>query len=73
MRFVVALFCVYAASASTGPISLKCDRSCLEGEMDQYLKALVAHKPKALPLSADVIYTENDQQMQVGQRVLEND
>jgi hypothetical protein len=54
------------ADASTGPIPLNCDRACLEGLVDQYLAALVAHDPKKLPLSADVMYTENDQAMDVG-------
>jgi hypothetical protein len=53
-------------SASTGPIPLNCDRACLEGVINQYLTALVAHDPKRLPLSEDVIYTENDQVLKVG-------
>lgn len=52
--------------ASVGPIPLNCDRACLEGVMDQYLAALVAHDPKRLPVSADVRYTENDQLVQLG-------
>src|SRR5688500_271236 len=52
--------------ASTGPIPLKCDRACLEKVMDQYLAAVVAHDPKGLPLSADVKYTENNQEIPVG-------
>lgn len=52
--------------ASTGPIPLNCDRSCLEGLIDQYLAAVVAHDPKRLPLSAEVIYTENNQVLEVG-------
>jgi hypothetical protein len=52
--------------ASTGPIPLNCDRACLEGVMNQYLAAVVAHDPKRLPLSEDVIYTENDQVLEVG-------
>ncbi|HTA43301.1 MAG TPA: hypothetical protein VK789_12685 [Bryobacteraceae bacterium] len=54
------------AHASTGPIPLNCNRACLEGLVDQYLAALVAHDPKRLPLSADVVYTENDQVIQIG-------
>ncbi len=54
------------ARASTGPIRLNCNRACLEDLVNQYLAALVAHDPKRLPLSADVMYTENDQQMDVG-------
>ncbi|HEX4275679.1 MAG TPA: hypothetical protein VHZ74_10010, partial [Bryobacteraceae bacterium] len=55
-----------SAHASTGPIPLNCNRACLEGVLDQYLAALVAHDPKRLPLSADAMYTENDQRMDVG-------
>ena len=43
-----------------------CNRACLEGLMEQYLAAVVAHDPKRLPLSADVKYTEQEQVMEVG-------
>lgn len=55
-----------SAHASTGPIPLNCNRACLEDVVNQYLAAVVAHDPKRLPLSADVMYTENDQKMDVG-------
>jgi hypothetical protein len=61
-----ALILASSANASTGPIPIKCDRACLEGVMDQYLAALVAHDPKRVPLSADAKYTENDQLMDIG-------
>ena len=54
------------ANASTGPVPLNCNRACLEDVVNQYVAALVAHDPKRLPLSADVLYTENDQAMEVG-------
>lgn len=54
------------ASASTGPIPLDCNRTCLENLVDQYLHALVAHDPSRLPLSKDVRYTENNQVMKIG-------
>src|SRR5260370_662751 len=54
------------AQAATGPIPLNCNRICLENLVTQYLTAVVAHDPKRLPLSDDVKYTENDQQMDVG-------
>jgi hypothetical protein len=53
-------------AASTGPIPLNCNRTCLEGLIDQYLVAVVAHDPKRLPLSEDVMYTENNQVLKVG-------
>jgi hypothetical protein len=52
--------------ASTGPIPLNCDRACLEGVMNQYLAAVVAHDPGHVPLSEDVMYTENDQVLKAG-------
>ena len=48
------------------PVPADCNRACLEGLMEQYLAALLAHDPKRLPLSADVKYTEQDQVMDVG-------
>ena len=63
-----ASFAVYSLQvhASTGPIPLNCDRACLEGVMNQYLAAVVAHDPRQLPLSEDVMYTENDQILKAG-------
>jgi hypothetical protein len=54
------------AHAELGPIPLKCGRACLEGLIERYLDAVVAHDPSKLPLSKDVKYTENDQLMEVG-------
>jgi hypothetical protein len=65
VALVASVFFVHV-NASTGPIPLKCDRACLEGVMDQYLAAVVAHDPKRAPLSADVMYTENAQIVPVG-------
>jgi hypothetical protein len=43
-----------------------CDRACLNGYVDQYLAALVAHDPSRLPLARQVKFTENGQQLQLG-------
>jgi hypothetical protein len=43
-----------------------CDRACLNGFMDQYLAALVAHDPSHLALGRDVKYTENAQVLKIG-------
>lgn len=53
-------------NGSTGPISPDCDRACLEKLVDQYLAALVAHDSSRVPISEDVMYTENDQVLKVG-------
>ena len=63
---LVAGYSTALLHGSTGPIPLNCDRACLEGVMNQYLAAVVAHDPKRLPLSEDVVYTENDQVLKVG-------
>jgi hypothetical protein len=52
--------------ASVGPIPLNCNRACLEGVIDQYLAAVVKHDPRGVPLSEDVVYTENAQVLKVG-------
>ncbi len=54
------------AEASIGPIPLNCDRACLENVIEQYLDALVAHDASRLPLSQDIMYTENNQIVEIG-------
>jgi hypothetical protein len=77
LQSTAAVFCTLAvlltagflgtsARASTGPIPLNCNRNCLEGVVDLVLDSMIQHDPKRLPLSADVMYTENDQVMDVG-------
>jgi hypothetical protein len=43
-----------------------CDRDCLRGFITQYLNAMVAHNPGALPVAANVRFTENSQVMKLG-------
>ena len=43
-----------------------CDRACLQGFVDKYLDALVAHDPSSLPVAKGVKYTENTAQMPLG-------
>ena len=46
--------------------SSACDRACLQGVMDQYLAALVAHQPGQLKTIAGVKFTENTNRMKLG-------
>ena len=65
----VLVACSLAPNADafgTGPIPLDCNRVCLEDVVDQYLAAVVAHDPGRVPLSEDVMYTENSQVMEIG-------
>jgi hypothetical protein len=66
---IMILLCIAAAvpgTAGIGPIPLDCDRACLEDVVGQYLDALVAGDPSRVPLSDDVMYTENNQVIDVG-------
>jgi len=66
MAMAVWMHPLSKSDASTGPIPLSCDRACLEAVLNSYLTALVAHDPAGLPLSKDVLYTENAQRMEIG-------
>lgn len=70
-----AALCALAVAAfqplhAEGPLRAEarqtCDRACLEGWVDRYLDALIAHDPGRLPLALDVRLTENGQQLEVG-------
>jgi hypothetical protein len=43
-----------------------CERACLTGIVDKYLTALVAHDPSQLPLARVVRFTENGQELRLG-------
>jgi len=43
-----------------------CDRACLEGFVDTYLDAWIARDPKKLPLARNAKFTENGQQLELG-------
>ena len=64
-RGVIAAVALLGASqvAVSAPA---CDRACLEGWVDHYLDAVIAHKPANVPLAANVRYTEDGQQLDIG-------
>jgi hypothetical protein len=43
-----------------------CDRACLEGFVDKYMDALIAHDPKLVPLAKTLKNTENGQRLEPG-------
>jgi hypothetical protein len=59
-RLFAAIY-LTAALASPAFAQGACDRACLQGFVDQYLKAIVAHDPSRLPLAKNARYTENGQ------------
>src|ERR1700689_4606734 len=59
--------------ASSGHASAAdCDRECLRGFITQYLDALVAHNPDALPLDSKVRFTEDSVEMHLGDGLWKN-
>jgi hypothetical protein len=50
---------VFASFLLTPAFAADCDRACLKGLLDQYLNAVVQHKPEAAPLSPGYRQTEN--------------
>jgi hypothetical protein len=48
-----------SGSDRSGP----CDRACLEGFVDRYLDAVIAHDPALVPLAKNVKLTENGQKL----------
>jgi hypothetical protein len=46
-----------------------CDRDCLAGFVTKYVDALLARNPAALPLAADVKFTEDTKELKLGEGV----
>jgi hypothetical protein len=44
----------------------ECDRACLQGLVDQFLDAAIAHDPRRIPVTPDFRYTENGQHLDIG-------
>jgi hypothetical protein len=44
-----------------------CDRACLQGTITQYLDAMLAHDPSTLPLASKVRFTEDQQELKLGE------
>jgi hypothetical protein len=53
--------------AVQGAPTAGCDRACLDGMVDHYLDALVAHNPAELPTASNVKFTENTAVLKIGQ------
>jgi hypothetical protein len=55
-----------AAPAKTAAAASSCDYDCLTGFVNQYLQALVAHNPAKLAVAPNVRFTENTEQLKLG-------
>jgi hypothetical protein len=54
------------AGSMTARAAATCDRACLEGFVDRYLDAVLAHNPQLVPLAPNVRYTEDGQHLEIG-------
>lgn len=55
-----------SANPGSRPAGNACDRECLNGLVDQYLAAMVAHDPSRLPLAKKVKFTEDGVPLTLG-------
>jgi hypothetical protein len=68
MAFALAAPAGALAASGDGPRApVRCPRACMVGLLDQYLAALVKHDPSGLPLAKHVRFTENTQELAVGE------
>lgn len=65
VAFSVVLLCVTIGSCTT--TEKVCDRECLKGFITQYIDALLAQKPDALPVSSNVKFTEDCKELKLGE------
>ena len=54
------------AVAGTAPAAQSCDRGCLQGLVDRYLDAVIAHQPANVPLAPGVRFAEDAQELAIG-------
>lgn len=66
-RFAPAILLAgLAAVQDTAHAANACDRACLEGFVDKYLNAVLAHNPTQMPFARNVKFTENGQKLELG-------
>jgi hypothetical protein len=56
---LVTLVLAAGLSAAQEKITGSCDRACLEGMVNQYLAAMVAHDASKAPFAKNAVFTEN--------------
>ena len=62
-----ALASLFVVAAPAAAVTTDCDRACLETLADRYVDALVARDPTRLPLAETIRFTENGQDMPIGE------
>jgi hypothetical protein len=64
-RFLPVVLALTAIATGTAQAA-DCDRACLKGMITNYVDAMVAHDPSHLPLAANVRFTEDSQELKLG-------
>jgi hypothetical protein len=65
MLSILSFLVLSAAPAS----AQSCDRACLSGMITQYVDALVARDPSKLPVATNVRYTQDSQDLKLGEGI----
>src|SRR5688572_308004 len=63
---IAAAIAVLAGMPAAAQPAGVCDRACLEGMLDAYVEALVAHDAARLPVDKGIRFTENGQRLELG-------
>ena len=66
MRHAALILTLAALTPGARAAGADCDRECLRGFVTQYLNALTAHNPSALPVADKVKFTEDTVEMRLG-------
>lgn len=63
---LIAPLLACALNALAQSKALTCDRACLDGFVDKYLDAVLAHDPSKAPIAKGAKFTENGQRLDLG-------
>ena len=58
---------IFASMTTSGAQAADCDRACLKSMITKYVDAMVAHDPSRLPLAKDARFTEDSQELKLGE------
>jgi len=58
---------IFASMTTSGAQAADCDRACLKSMIMKYVDAMVAHDPSRLPVAKDVRFTEDSQELKLGE------
>jgi len=72
MSVAAAFALLYVCAAPVSARAADCDRECLKGFVTQYVNALAARNPKALPLADNVKFTEDSNEIKPGEGIMWN-